>query len=43
MLANDNNVIPQGWTAELVGFVKYNDNTDVGYIQANKGSETYNG
>lgn len=43
VLANDTEVIPEGWTAELVGFVKYNANTDVKYIQANSGSATYEG
>lgn len=41
ILANDTEVIETGWTAELVGFVKYNANTDIDYIQANPGSPTY--
>lgn len=41
VLANDSDVVPKDWTAEVVGFVKYNANTDVKYIQANRGSETY--
>ena len=43
VLENDKDVVPEGWSAELVGFVKYNSNTDVKYIQANAGSPTYAG
>lgn len=43
VLENDKEIIPEGWTAKLVGFVKYNANTDVKYIQANPGSATYEG
>lgn len=45
VLANDKNdskIIPLGWTAKLVGFVKYNKNTDVSYTQIDQGSAEYN-